>query len=89
MTDHSFSYAESSSTDSVFPIFEQAVAPVKPAPVSKAVVNAVYSHIQAVRTLGRDGINTREIASALSLPVSEVDRAVKMLDDKGVKITSK
>jgi predicted transcriptional regulator len=89
MTDHSFSYAESTSTDSVFPIFDRRDAPVKPRPVSKAVVNAVFSHIRAVRTLGRKGINTKEIAAALSLPVSEVDRAVKMLDAKGVKIASK
>jgi len=89
MSDHSFSFAVSTSTDSVFPVVGNVPVRVKAAPVSKSVVSAVYSHIRAVRALGRESINTADIARALSLRVSDVDRAVKMLDAKGVKITSK
>jgi hypothetical protein len=48
--------------------------------------NAVYSHIRALRSLGRTSINTLEIATALSLPLKEVDRAVVALKSKGVKV---
>ena len=52
---------------------------------SKGIQNAVYAHIQAIRALGRKEINTVEIADALSLPVSEVNRAISSLKKKGVK----
>ena len=47
--------------------------------------NAVYLHIQAVRSMGRTSINTAEIAEALGVPRSYVDAAVKSLSDRGVK----
>lgn len=52
---------------------------------NKAVQNAVYAYIQAVRALGRNQLNTTEIADALSIPVVEVNRAVSSLKRKGVK----
>lgn len=51
----------------------------------KAVEDAVYSHIRAIRSLGRTRINTAEIAMALSIPQRDVDRAVASLRGRGVK----
>jgi hypothetical protein len=53
---------------------------------SEAMKNAVYSHIQAVRALGRTEITASEIANALSVPVLDVIDALKALRDKGVRI---
>ncbi len=52
----------------------------------KSVENAIYAHIRAIRALGRDTINTIEIAEALSLTVPEVNRAISALEKRGVKI---
>ena len=52
---------------------------------SKAIENAVYSHIRAVRTLGRTQINTSEVADSLSLPIADVNRAIDALKRKGVR----
>ena len=49
------------------------------------IERAVYSHIRAVRTLGRTRINTSDIADALSLDVSDVNRVVEKLRAKGVR----
>jgi hypothetical protein len=54
--------------------------------VSKALENAVYSYIRAVRALGREQVTASEIASALSLSVSDVVKALVALRNKGVKI---
>jgi hypothetical protein len=54
----------------------------------RKIEKAVYSHIQAVRTLGRTKINTAEIADALSIPVSEVTAAIDGLKRKGVKVVA-
>jgi predicted transcriptional regulator len=54
----------------------------------RKVENAIYSHIRAIRTLGRLEINTDEIADALSLPVLVVNQAISSLKKKGVKITN-
>jgi hypothetical protein len=43
----------------------------------KALENAVYGHIRAVRALGRTQVLASEIATALSLPVSDVVKAQK------------
>ena len=53
---------------------------------SKKVEAAVYSHIRAVRGLGRTTINTAEIAAALNLPRVIVEQAITGLAKKGVKI---
>lgn len=52
----------------------------------KALENAVYGHIRAVRALGRTQINASEIAAALSVPLSDVITAIAALRNKGVKI---
>jgi hypothetical protein len=49
------------------------------------VENAVYAYIRAVRALGRTKISTTEVASALSLPVVEVNSALSSLKKKGVR----
>jgi hypothetical protein len=49
------------------------------------VESAIYAHIKAIRSLGKHTINTEEIATALSLPVSVVNRAISGLRSKGVK----
>ena len=86
MSEISFSFIESSSTDSTFQIGKtESPRARKPATVPKAVVSAVYSHIRAMRTLGHGTINTSDIAKALSLPMSQVSLAVDMLEGRGVK----
>lgn len=49
------------------------------------IENAVYSHIRAVRALGRTNISTSDIAESLSLAVNEVNRAVMNLRKKGIR----
>jgi len=55
-------------------------------PRNNEIEKAVYAHIRAVRALGRTQINTSDIADALSLPVSEVNRAITQLKKKGVRV---
>ena len=50
------------------------------------IENAVFAHIQAVRTLGRSQINTDEIAQGLSIPQASVIAAIARLRDKGVRV---
>jgi hypothetical protein len=50
------------------------------------IEKAVYAHIQAVRTLGRNQINTVEIAQALDIPAAYVLAAIEKLRTKGVRI---
>ena len=50
------------------------------------IENAIYSYIQARRSLGVTQINSAEIAQALQLPQRVVDAAVKNLTSKGVKL---
>ena len=52
----------------------------------EAEINAVYGYIRAIRALGRTGVNTSEIAAALSLPISTVNRAVSALRSQGVRV---
>jgi hypothetical protein len=49
------------------------------------IESAVYSHIQAVRALGKTTVETADIASALSLPVAAVNRAIQRLRSRGVR----
>ena len=53
---------------------------------NKSVENAIYAYIRAIRALGRDKINTIDIAESLSLTVSDVNQAITALEKKGVKI---
>jgi hypothetical protein len=61
--------------------------PRRRARLNKEVENAIYSYIRAIRSLGRKGINTTEIAESLSLSVDAVNRAVESLKRKGVRVT--
>jgi hypothetical protein len=55
---------------------------------SKKTVSAVYSYIQAIRALGRENVNTNEIADALSLSVLAVNHAITALRKKGVRVSN-
>ena len=48
---------------------------------------AVFSHIKALRALGKASVNTAEIADALSLSVADVERVIAALEHKGVRRT--
>ena len=52
---------------------------------SKSIERAVLAHIRAIRALGRDQINTEEIADALNLPVRKVNSVVAQLKESGVQ----
>jgi hypothetical protein len=53
------------------------------------IERAIYAHIRALRTLGKESINTEEIAMALSLPVKAVNKAIEALKDKGITAAKK
>jgi len=53
---------------------------------TKAIENAVYGHIRAIRALGRMQVTVSEIAAALSIPQAAVIQALGALRDKGVKL---
>jgi hypothetical protein len=55
-------------------------------PSRKNLESAIYAHIQAVRALGRMTVNTVEISKALGLSLADVDRIVKLLKEKGVRV---
>jgi HTH domain len=54
--------------------------------INKKTESAVYSYIRAIRALGREQVNTGEIADALSLSVLTVNNAIAALRKKGVKV---
>lgn len=53
---------------------------------ARDVAGAVYSHLQAVRSLGREQVTADEIAQALGLPQNVVLDAVARLGTKGVRV---
>lgn len=53
---------------------------------AKNIENAVYSHIQAIRALGRTRTDTSEIARALGLTQSVVEKTISSLTKKGVRV---
>jgi DNA-binding IclR family transcriptional regulator len=53
---------------------------------SSDIESAIYAHIQAVRALGKTKIAPEEIARALDLPVSAVERSLSALNSKGVRV---
>lgn len=55
------------------------------AAVPDDIKSAVYSHIQAIRSLGRTKTNTAEIADALDLDRKLVEAAVHSLREAGVR----
>ncbi len=64
------------------------VAPVRRSPRHSLARerNAVYAYIRALRSLGRENVNTVEVAEALSLQIEQVNRAIQALKEKGVKV---
>lgn len=51
----------------------------------KAIKNAVYAHVRAMRALGHKTVNTTAIARSLLLNEREVRDALESLESKGVK----
>ena len=49
------------------------------------IESAVLAHIRAVRALGREQINTVDIAEALNLPVRKVNSVLDQLKKRGVR----
>lgn len=54
--------------------------------VESAREKAVFAYLRGLRALGQTEISTDKIASALSLPLGDVERAVAALRHKGVKV---
>jgi hypothetical protein len=87
-----FAHSTSKSESQYGPLHERtaagvdAVAAAKAAPVPAAVVDAVFAHIQAMRTLGHDTVNTHQIAKALTLTPAMVALALTELKDRGLTI---
>src|SRR5271163_1479133 len=52
----------------------------------RAINAAVFAHVRAIRSLGRTKISNVEISDALSLPIAEVDLAIRALKTKGMKV---
>jgi hypothetical protein len=53
---------------------------------SSDLESAVYAHIQALRALGKTTVTPEEIARALGLPVTKVERALPSLNNRGVRV---
>ena len=51
-----------------------------------ALESAVYAYMQALNKLGKTRVNTIEVARALGLRPSDVERATKNLIEKGYRI---
>lgn len=52
----------------------------------KIAKRAVYNHLRFLRSLGRTVVGTDEVARALSLPITQVERIAITLHPKGVKL---
>jgi hypothetical protein len=52
------------------------------------IANAIYWHIRAIRAMGRETVNTIEIAKALGLSHADVEFAISALEEKGVKVAA-
>jgi hypothetical protein len=76
--------ATTAATESA-PIFSVSFATRDHNANDERIESAVYSHIQALRTLGHTRVNTVRIAKALNLKQRIVDRAVADLRAKGVE----
>jgi Winged helix-turn-helix DNA-binding len=87
-----FQYSAPTSVTGIsMPITPHALTEEKPASKIKPVGNeridsAVYSHIQALKVLGNNRVNTSDIAKSLGLSLKEVNDSIKSLESRGVKI---
>lgn len=50
------------------------------------IEGAILGYVRAIRALGRTTINSAEIAEALSIPLSDVHKAVGNLRPRGVRV---
>jgi hypothetical protein len=57
--------------------------------VDSAIVDAVFAHIQAMRKLGHDMLNSHQIARALAITPLDVERALAELKARGVKVQNR
>ena len=57
--------------------------------VPAEIEDAVLTHIRALRKLGFTSVNTASIASALSLPLPDVDAVINGLRRKGVQLPAR
>jgi hypothetical protein len=79
---HSTSKSESQYGILPEPLVEGDASPA----VEDAVVEAVFAHIQAMRRLGHETVNTHQIARALTLTPLAVELALAELKDRGLKL---
>jgi len=52
----------------------------------KKIDTAIYSYVQAIRTLNRTTISANQIAKALNLPYWKVTAGIERLQNQGIKI---
>ena len=64
----------------------QGTAHVVTSPNSEALETAVYTYIQALRTLGHSRVNPTRIAKALDLKSKAVEQAILGLRNRGVSL---
>ena len=50
------------------------------------IEKAVYGYIRAIRAVGRAKVDSGEISVALNLPFRDVEKAMRQLSGRGVKI---
>ena len=81
---HFFGVTSSVSTEQT-PVPVSTEDPLERKVESKSIENAVLAHIRAVRALGREQINTVEVAEALNLSVRKVNSVLDQLKKRGVR----
>jgi hypothetical protein len=74
------------STTSVSFTTSAPASPGRSKPATRKIENAVYAHIQALRALGHDTVNTFVIARAINISAGRVAEAVRALQARGVKV---
>lgn len=53
---------------------------------ASAIEEAVFAHLQAIRSLGETRTNSARIAAALGIKKNSVERAILSLRERGVKV---
>ena len=76
-----------SNSSSTMSLFEEArsISPRRRS-APKEVENAIYGYIRAMRALGHTSIVSTDISDALNLPIRDVERAMRRLRSRGVRI---
>lgn len=86
-----FAVDGSSSKISVLPTVSSGTVNVPSARLSRQIDeqtlgDAIYAHIQAIRSLGETRTNSARIAAALGLRKSQVEKAIRSMRSKGVRV---